>query len=559
MFSPKSEVKDTLNDRIHAVLTDLKTNHNGNPREIFKNHIHETWRLFFELEDELEDNNLEVFFNDSTKYHKENLHKLIKISQYYKETGLAKTLTKTCAEEYKNNLTEAEKKVKKLKDEYKVEEEKQKDDAKAVMQLKIKYSKDILDTYKKVAEISDAKKRAELYKTIKQAGIEHPQGIQPLESLLAIDPSDLHLPITEFIEKYPAYYYYIIQFLHENYKFDILTDTLEQFKFKHYSVKALDSDYNWWHFDLKEPGYLGGVISAYRYLLDQLDAKITTVTIDMIKEVHKRCSSARGTNYHLGGQEKPGEFDQKFLSPEQLQHRVQDLRLLTKHFNPQYEYLDSIKLTNKNNASENGLRQFLAMKSRYLPVFINPLYNVRCDSKDPIKYFEQGGNFLMFRVKPKEGDAIEFLNQTIEKYLATLNQTLGNPKTTAKDKLFAIIDFTQDVSLTHPFYDLNTRTFVMNIFNFLLMAHGFPPAILIDPNRFEGYSRDELLQQTIEGMERTLKVAKGEKISLLTTQEITALATDSYRKYFEEVIKILDPQFTLDKMMKPAKNDFTPK
>ncbi len=74
------------------------------------------------------------------------------------------------------------------------------------------------------------------------------------------------------------------------------------------------------------------------------------------------------------------------------------------------------------------------------------------------------------------------------------------------EKLTAIVKAIQRLEHLHPFYDGNCRVFCMVILNVLLMQVGFPPTLIDNPNKFDGYSVDELAILIRKGMQRTIKL-----------------------------------------------------
>lgn len=66
--------------------------------------------------------------------------------------------------------------------------------------------------------------------------------------------------------------------------------------------------------------------------------------------------------------------------------------------------------------------------------------------------------------------------------------------------LKAIAECIQNMCLLHPFRDGNTRIFAIITLNRLLLENQLSPVILYNPNRFEGYTLDELIQEIETGM-----------------------------------------------------------
>ncbi|MDX1901729.1 MAG: Fic family protein [Gammaproteobacteria bacterium] len=115
------------------------------------------------------------------------------------------------------------------------------------------------------------------------------------------------------------------------------------------------------------------------------------------------------------------------------------------------------------------------------------------------------------------------------------------------EKLYAIIIFIQSCEQLHPFYDANCRTFCMLLLNHLLMRNGFPPAILTNPNRFDAFSRDELLIDVLDGMKESIAFIKGEESSCVKTTNIVndlgqsqTQSDQMLKNYFDEIVNMED-------------------
>ena len=77
-----------------------------------------------------------------------------------------------------------------------------------------------------------------------------------------------------------------------------------------------------------------------------------------------------------------------------------------------------------------------------------------------------------------------------------------------------IATFCRHLELLHPFPDGNGRVAVNVILNYLLVKNGFIPATFYEPNIFDMYSEDELVDCIKDGMGYTLLCAKTPDIKL---------------------------------------------
>lgn len=72
------------------------------------------------------------------------------------------------------------------------------------------------------------------------------------------------------------------------------------------------------------------------------------------------------------------------------------------------------------------------------------------------------------------------------------------------DKIKIIAKFIQKLEILHPFTDANCRTFCILLLNKLLLENKLTPAIMDNPNRFDGFANQELAEEIIEGQEKFL-------------------------------------------------------
>ncbi|WP_169708772.1 Fic family protein [Trinickia terrae] len=78
-------------------------------------------------------------------------------------------------------------------------------------------------------------------------------------------------------------------------------------------------------------------------------------------------------------------------------------------------------------------------------------------------------------------------------------------------KLRAIARCCQELERTHLFADGNARTVGFLVLNKLLLENGMPPAMLADPNRFDGFSANELVGEIKHGQATFQRFAAGSR------------------------------------------------
>lgn len=156
------------------------------------------------------------------------------------------------------------------------------------------------------------------------------------------------------------------------------------------------------------------------------------------------------------------------------------------------------------------------------------------------EYLDEGYGFLL-RSIPEVGKVRESLNAEMDNLIRIYYRSIPTDHDPIR-KISAIISFVQACEQLHPFSDANCRVFCMLLLDHLLMRNGFPPAILDDPNRFDAYSREELLQEVIRGMRNTLLLATNRQLYQFDTisciENLTEKKKQEAIKLYDELIQI---------------------
>lgn len=111
----------------------------------------------------------------------------------------------------------------------------------------------------------------------------------------------------------------------------------------------------------------------------------------------------------------------------------------------------------------------------------------------------------------------EELQSLIDKYQVDIETAF-----TPLAKLRVIVSFIQTCEQLHPFEDMNCRLFCMVILNYLLADNGFPYVIQADPNRFDLYSINELVDEMITGMAKTIELLNKKCVYGVDTKQFLA-------------------------------------
>ena len=319
-------------------------------------------------------------------------------------------------------------------------------------------------------------------------------------------------------------------------------------------VDGIRQQDGWLPFEKNEPGYFKAMFKAFQEIFDFT----TPVEVGFIKKLHRiALDGVENTNYEDDYINGPGEFRaddhrrggtcicSSNVTLDGLYDALDDpshafLQFSIEYFDFNYrrkvidinnttlkllrskreEFSDSKQITSVelsgiiNQFCEEGYLAYLKWeKELAFEIFacLSRTDNHR-DTATGIygliasdKFWRENYSFLLRSIQVN-GNSASLLNEELKKIINTFNRSIMN-KANPDLKLSAIIGFVQACEQLHPFSDANCRVFCMLLLNHLCMRHGFPPVILDDPNRFDGYSKSELMVEVIKGMQNTLALA----------------------------------------------------
>jgi len=160
------------------------------------------------------------------------------------------------------------------------------------------------------------------------------------------------------------------------------------------------------------------------------------------------------------------------------------------------------------NVSDAGFKEMILMQKDRAAFFeVKTEYGIPLEgddideiTSDTYKFSENYGDIRLVRYGKlkNQSEVIDELQKLINKYYQNIASSNGNSELIIK----AIADFAHQADLLHPFDDGNVRTIVFLVVNKLLLENGFPPAIFEDPNRFDGYTVNELYNEINDGMNK---------------------------------------------------------
>lgn len=325
-------------------------------------------------------------------------------------------------------------------------------------------------------------------------------------------------------------------------------------------------DQGWLAFDIDEPHYLASVIKAFFTMMQSNEE----LSVDLIKKTHALLGEKiRGTNYD-NIDIKPGEFRNSPLYAYGMVDLNASLRGITEMLarkNKSHAFIFTIAGNRSYRRyrapiDRDSLDQFHKHKDISVIVAVdengNPysdidpddcrfdraiveLYTWICATKStdelaallynlitnnyPLAKLSSESEFRRLECEVRYAHLVPsnniqqfyetMLQELIDCYLVVIESVY-----TPYDQLRVIITFVQQCEQLHPFYDMNCRLFCMVMLNYLLAQNGFPFAIQIDPNRFDLYAIDELIEDIITGMKLTFDLIEKKPIHGVDTEQV---------------------------------------
>lgn len=265
--------------------------------------------------------------------------------------------------------------------------------------------------------------------------------------------------------------------LYESLGFDKDPSELSVKEFTEICYQGIEK-HDWWRFwvdglqqqsDKSSWGWLGweeteyhsndAMQNVYQYLLGHLN---TSISEETIKTIHFFATSSvenlSGSQNQRSAELIPGEYRKSFIQFGVVLGR---------------------------NASPSGIQQ---LKNH---VDGNRHYALKFQGLT-----ETGALHYRYCSDPVDDDAFhKEITQALDTYKASIEQE----SLTMRDKLKIILHCVKTLELIHPFRDANCRSFYA-LLNLMLLQNHLPPTVLEDPNRLDGYTEEELVDEVIQGM-----------------------------------------------------------
>lgn len=364
----------------------------------------------------------------------------------------------------------------------------------------------------------------------------------------------------------------------------------------------LQLDQAWVAFEINEPHYLSSVLIAFLNIRHSNE----TLSVEFVRKAHALLgSTVKGTNYDNSYDEKPGKFRKTQLyayglTPvntsssgiaEMLNRKNKSHAFIftinidlsyrryrvTINQNSIHNYLNNRDFSAIVSVDENGnpSSRNLDLENSMLDITMILLFRLICEAKTsdkiskliyslitesfdfaslyPLVSIRQVSCEMRYAYLVPTFHTRQFYEQTLQKLIVEylINIERANLQL---DKLRIIVTFTQQCEQLHPFYDMNCRLFCMVLLNHLLAQNGFPYAIQADPNRFDMYSIDELIDDILTGMKKTFELIENKAVNNIDTQVVLdALKSSSahqatFYAEFNKTLEMIDNTMNAQKL-----------
>lgn len=221
-----------------------------------------------------------------------------------------------------------------------------------------------------------------------------------------------------------------------------------------------------------ESGYMTSSLYTFFSLMDNVNEPLS---VKLIKKIHSDVTKnlLRTPGNSLASIFKPGEF----------RDETRDIGFF---LHMESKYSDRVTVT-KEGMSEL-LQQQSILGIQYEEKYKNTKNVVRTEPCPAIEVEKK----LLKIIEEYEHQIAPELNQEI--------------------KIKHIANMVQKLERLHPFCDGNCRTFCMQILNKELLRNKMYPTIMYDPNCFDGFSLDQMVDEIKEGQSRFIKILNLPKV-----------------------------------------------
>jgi hypothetical protein len=262
----------------------------------------------------------------------------------------------------------------------------------------------------------------------------------------------------------------------------------------------------WVAYEEREPGCLRAAFQGLTLAISNLEE--THLTRDFIRQLHAACTkSVANISNNIGG-----KFRQRLIedivgivlykdtvSEEGIGEILNHIEMQTDYSQYHSAWLGPFR-TVGDMIFEDAIYNTSIQK-------IREENNVTSNEALAKKIFPSAQREEYGYLAPRAG--IVF-NKKIDKLIESYNTKIITAKT-EDDKLEIIVELITEFERLHPFFDANIRVFAILLLNRLLLQNGFPPATLENPNRFDAYSKPQLVVEVKKGIRNSIELIHGKK------------------------------------------------
>lgn len=271
-----------------------------------------------------------------------------------------------------------------------------------------------------------------------------------------------------------------------------------------------------------EPGYLVDMMKGFDYIAATLHQPLTS---DFIENLHDEC--IKNVKINIEAHNKKFEESNKTENQDEVINidPPKSVPMLNIRNNTPvnfgllcvYPCESPLKevLENKANITKNGLLEVIdyinSTNEKYGDILSlkriaqspheqDETINLKNFDFEQLQHLISSENKIVLR---SEGVNNNQLKKIISDLISDYQSKIEKAKDDT-DKIKIIAKFVQKLEILHPFTDANCRTFCVLLLNKLLLENKLTPAIMDNPNRFDGFANQELTQEIIEGQKKFL-------------------------------------------------------
>lgn len=222
-----------------------------------------------------------------------------------------------------------------------------------------------------------------------------------------------------------------------------------------------------------EIGYMGALLEGFDDVLSSLGNPLDADGLEKLhdsttSEVYQRDGRLMRTGFRRLKEKKFDEMTKDFYDKE---------------------IIVTVKLKSNENVSKDGIKQVLEM------------------AVENGRSYDVDNWFIFTPPASKSSGELALLPKTEAECKSRAQNILDEYSSEVKkaktddDKLRAMAKCCQNLDQSHVFEDGNIRTFVFLVLNKMLLENGMDPVIMEDPNVFDGFSLDELVQEIKNGQQ----------------------------------------------------------